>query len=43
MATVASSSDFDLNDKLISLPDIQCAICRQVLSPPVLLVANIGK
>lgn len=40
--TTVGVSALELNDKIISLPDIQCVICRQILSPPVLLVANIG-
>lgn len=32
----------ELNDKLATLPDFTCALCKNYLSAPIILVANIG-
>lgn len=36
------ASALELNDKLASLPDFCCALCKNILSPPIILVGNIG-
>lgn len=41
-STLEQTTALELNDKFLSLPDFYCAICKNILIAPIVLVANIG-
>lgn len=42
MARALEETSVELNDQLLSLPDFNCAMCKNILIAPIVLVANIG-